>query len=125
MKLVGRDVVKGLPGEITLTSAEVAPLATTFFETIITQARSIMEHTPPEISMDIKERGIYLTGGSSEIHGLAAMLQTKTGGCQYLGQAAGNGSVRFGVFCRAWQTGSKICNAYEIRMQFEEGSEDA
>lgn len=38
-----------------------------------------MEHTPPEISMDIKERGIYLTGGSSEIHGLAAMLQTKTG----------------------------------------------
>ena len=30
MKLVGRDVVKGLPGEITLTSAAVAPLATTF-----------------------------------------------------------------------------------------------
>ena len=79
MKLVGRDVVKGLPGEITLTSEAVAPLATTFFETIITQARSIMEHTPPEISMDIKERGIYLTGGSSEIHGLAALLQTKTG----------------------------------------------
>ncbi len=79
MKLVGRDVVKGLPGEITLTSAAVAPLATTFFETIITQTRSIMEHTPPEISMDIKERGIYLTGGSSEIHGLAALLQTKTG----------------------------------------------
>lgn len=74
--------------------------------------------------MDIKDVDLF-DGGSSEIHGLAAMLQTKPEWLSISRTSRRKRQCPFGVFCRAWQTGSKICNAYEIRMQFEEGSEDA
>lgn len=68
--VVGRDVLKGLPGKITLSSKEIYPLTKEIFYSIAAQIRSMLEHTPPEISTEIIHNGIYLTGGTSFVDGL-------------------------------------------------------
>lgn len=78
VKVVGRDVLKGLPGECTITDTEIFPLVQDYFTDIAGQVRSMLEHTPPEISSCIIQDGIYLTGGSSRIHGLAERIAETT-----------------------------------------------
>lgn len=68
--VAGRDVLRGLPGEIRVTSKEIHPLVRDIFHTLAVEARSMLEHTPPEISSEIREKGVYLTGGTSKIPGL-------------------------------------------------------
>ncbi len=68
--LVGRDVLKGLPGKCTLSAKEVYPLTKDIFTALASQIRSMLEHTPPEISSEILHNGIYLTGGTSFVKGL-------------------------------------------------------
>lgn len=79
VKLVGRDVLKGLPGEMVLDASEIAPLVSDTFQEILTEIQSIMEHTPPEILAQIKQDGIYFTGGSSIIPGLAHLIEQTLG----------------------------------------------
>lgn len=74
MVISGRDVVKGLPGELTLTSKEIEPLVTNMFRDIVTSSISMMEHTPPEILSQIRQDGVHLIGGSSNIPGLTELL---------------------------------------------------
>lgn len=68
--VAGRDVLRGLPGELQLSSKEVYPLVKDIFHRLAVESRSMLEHTPPEISSEIRERGVYLTGGTSLIPGL-------------------------------------------------------
>lgn len=68
--VAGRDVLRGLPGEMQLSSREVYPLVKDIFHRLASEIRSMLEHTPPEISSEIRERGVYLTGGTSLIPGL-------------------------------------------------------
>lgn len=75
--VVGRDVLKGLPGELTVTAKEIYPLIKDIFVNIASEAISILEHTPPEISSEIHQNGLYLTGGSSLIPGLDQYLANK------------------------------------------------
>ena len=72
--VVGRDVLKGLPGKITLTAKEIYPLAKDIFFSFAAQIRSMLEHIPPEISSEIIHNGIYLTGGTSFVEGLNQFL---------------------------------------------------
>lgn len=71
---VGTDVLRGLPGEIKISAKEIHPLIKDIFHTMAMEIRSMLEHTPPEISSEIKENGVYLTGGSSMIPGLDQFL---------------------------------------------------
>lgn len=68
--VTGRDVLKGLPGKLTLSAKEIYPLIKDIFYSMATQIRSMLERTPPEISTEIMRNGIYLTGGTSFITGL-------------------------------------------------------
>lgn len=68
--VVGRDVLKGLPGELTVTTREIFPMIIDIFQSIAVQMRSMLERTPPEISSEIIHNGIFLTGGTSGILGL-------------------------------------------------------
>lgn len=68
--VAGRDVIRGLPQEITIEAEEIYPLTRDIFSKMASETRSMLEHTPPEISSDIRERGIFLTGGTSLIAGL-------------------------------------------------------
>ncbi len=70
----GRDLLKGLPGKITLSSKEIFPLTKEIFISVASQTRSMLERTPPEISSEIIHNGIFLTGGTSFIEGLDQFL---------------------------------------------------
>ncbi|MEE3393116.1 MAG: rod shape-determining protein [Lachnospiraceae bacterium] len=71
---MGRDLMTGLPREVTLKSDEIYPLLKGIFNEIAVQSLSILEHTPPEILSSIKSEGAYLTGASSWISGLDQFL---------------------------------------------------
>ncbi len=76
--VVGRNVVKGLPGEVTVSAEEIFPLAKGVFHSISTAIKSMLERTPPEIASEIRENGIYLTGGSSWLKGMDQLVANET-----------------------------------------------
>ena len=74
MEVRGRDLVTGLPHTITLTSEEVEEGLRESVYTIIHAAKGILEQTPPELSADIIDKGIVLTGGGSLVDGFSQIL---------------------------------------------------
>lgn len=74
MEVRGRDLVTGLPHTITLTSEEVEEALRESVYTVIHAAKGILEQTPPELSADIIDKGIVLTGGGSLIDGFSQIL---------------------------------------------------
>ena len=78
IKVYGRDVVTGLPTEIEINSNTVYEAISEYLYNIIDAARIILERTPPEISSDIIDSGIYVTGGSANIFGLDELLYKET-----------------------------------------------
>lgn len=70
----GRDMVTGLPRTITVTSAEIGKALAESVGLIVSAAKSVLEKTPPELSADIIDRGIFLTGGGALIHGIDQLL---------------------------------------------------
>ncbi|WP_236708276.1 rod shape-determining protein [Anaplasma phagocytophilum] len=66
----GRDLTTGVPREITLTEKEVAESLTELVDTIIAAIKLALECSPPEISADIVDQGIALTGGASMLKNL-------------------------------------------------------
>lgn len=76
--VIGRNVVRGLPGEVTVSSGEIFPLVKDVFYSISAAVKSMLERTPPEIATEIREHGIYLTGGSSWLRGIDQLLANET-----------------------------------------------
>ena len=74
MEVRGRDLVTGLPHTITLTSDEVEEALRESVYTLVHCAKGILEQTPPELSADIIDKGIVLTGGGSMIDGFNNLL---------------------------------------------------
>ena len=74
MEVRGRDLVTGLPHTITLSSDEVEEALIESVYSIIHAAKGILEQTPPELSADIIDRGIVLTGGGSLVDGFNHIL---------------------------------------------------
>lgn len=70
----GRDMVTGLPRTITVGSEEVEEALREPVSLIIQAAKAVLEKTPPELSADIIDRGIILTGGGALIHGIDQLL---------------------------------------------------
>ena len=68
MVVVGRDVVSGLPIEMEMSGAVVYEAIKDNLNTICNSIKMILEKTPPELARDIIHSGIYITGGSSQIH---------------------------------------------------------
>lgn len=75
MVAYGRDIVTGLPIEITLDSDLLYDAIKENINTVVNAIKIILERTPPELSADIINQGIYLTGGSSLINNLDALLE--------------------------------------------------
>ncbi|MFC0212934.1 rod shape-determining protein [Paenibacillus chartarius] len=74
MDIRGRDMVSGLPQTITIHSDEVQEALWDPVSSIVTAAKSVLERTPPELSADIIDRGVILTGGGAMLHGLDQLL---------------------------------------------------
>lgn len=75
MKVKGRDLVGGLPKTITVSSEEIETALEESIKKIISMIKLVLEQTPPELSADIIEKGIILTGGGALIKGLPELLQ--------------------------------------------------
>lgn len=74
MDIRGRDMVTGLPQTITVTSQEIHEALEEQVQHIIVASKSVLEKTPPELSADIIDRGIILTGGGALLHGIDQLL---------------------------------------------------
>lgn len=77
--ICGRNLVTGLPSEITVTSADVYEALSELFQNIVDSVKIILERTPPEISSDIYKSGVYITGGSSRIKDLGKFVYEQLG----------------------------------------------
>lgn len=79
MEVKGRDLVNGLPRAIDVNGDEIREALEPVVAIIVASVRNALEHTPPELSGDIAERGIALTGGGALLRGLDARLRHETG----------------------------------------------
>lgn len=74
IEVKGRDLVTGLPHTITICSEEIEEALRESVYTIVHAAKNVLEQTPPELSADIIDKGIVITGGGSLIHGFDSLL---------------------------------------------------
>lgn len=74
MEVRGRDLVTGLPHTINLSSSEVEEALRESVYMIIDAIKKVLESTPPELSADIIDKGIVLTGGGAMVDGLDKLL---------------------------------------------------
>ena len=79
MEIKGRNLVDGLPKNIIITAAEIREAIADTVAQIIDAVRTTLEKTPPELSADILDSGITLTGGGALLRGLDTLMARETG----------------------------------------------
>ncbi len=79
MEVSGRDLIAGIPRTVTVTSKEIREALSETMQSIVQAVRLTLERTPPELSSDIMERGIVMTGGGSLLKGLDRRVSEETG----------------------------------------------
>ena len=102
MEIRGRDLVTGLPKNVTIYSSEMLEALMEPAMMIVDSVHSVLEKTPPELAADISDRGIYMTGGGCLIDELDKLLQSKTGINVMIAQEA--------ISCVALGTGKALDN---------------
>ena len=75
----GRDQSSGMPRSVAITANELVPSVQQVLETFVEVTRSTLERTPPELTADIIDRGMLLTGAAARLHGIDAYLAQQIG----------------------------------------------
>lgn len=78
MEIKGRDLVNGIPKEIVLNEKQIAESLTETISQIVEAVKTALECTPPELSSDIVDKGIVLTGGGALLKNLSFVLRDAT-----------------------------------------------
>ncbi len=102
MEVQGRDLVSGLPRTVEINSSEVTEALLEPLGQILACTKSVLERTPPELSSDIIDRGIVLTGGTAMLRKLDEFLSRETGVPAYVADAP--------LLCVALGTGRALEN---------------
>jgi len=102
LEVRGRDIVTGLPRSITVSSDDVTEAIQHELEAIIAAAKKVLHKTPPELSADIMDKGIVLTGGSSLLRNMDQLISRTTGVPAYVADDA--------MLCVAKGTGIALDN---------------
>jgi len=79
MEIKGRDAVTGLPRVDKITSQHVYEMLRPTIENLVSKIKIVLEKTPPELSADIMEKGIVLTGGGSLLRGIDMAIKDEIG----------------------------------------------
>ena len=79
MEVKGRDLIEGIPKTITVMDPEIREALSECVDTIVNAIRVALERTPPELSADISDRGIVLTGGGALLKNLDSRIRDETG----------------------------------------------
>jgi rod shape-determining protein MreB and related proteins len=75
----GRDVVTGLPREISLSVSDVTAAMARPLQQILRMVKDVLEEVPPELASDIIDKGILMSGGSAQLKNLDRLLTQETG----------------------------------------------
>jgi rod shape-determining protein MreB len=102
LEIRGRDIVTGLPRSLTVSSDDVTEAIQNELEAIIAVAKKVLQKTPPELSADIMDKGIVLTGGSSLLRNIDQLISRTTGVSAYVADDA--------MLCVAKGTGIALDN---------------
>jgi len=102
LEVRGRDIITGLPRSITVSSDDVTEAIQNELEAIISVAKKVLHKTPPELSADIMDKGIILTGGSSLLRNIDQLITRTTGVSAYVADDA--------MLCVAKGTGIALDN---------------
>ncbi len=79
MEVKGRNLVDGLPKNVTITSEEIREAISDCVNVILDAVKGTLEKTPPELAADIMRHGITLTGGGALLRGIDALISRQTG----------------------------------------------
>ncbi|MEY3513512.1 MAG: Rod shape-determining protein MreB [Pseudomonadota bacterium] len=79
LEITGRNLSQGIPQSFTISSNEVLEALTDPLNSLVSTVKIALEKTPPELSSDIAERGIMLTGGGALLRDLDRLLSEETG----------------------------------------------
>ena len=79
MEIKGRNLIEGVPKTITIEDSEIREALSECVATIMNAIRVALERTPPELSADISDRGIVLTGGGAMLKNLDRRIREETG----------------------------------------------
>ena len=79
MEIRGRDILTGLPRSITVSSSDITEALQNELEAIINATKNVLHETPPELSADIMDKGMVLSGGSSLLRNIDQLLSRTTG----------------------------------------------
>ena len=79
MNISGRNLVKGLPVTISVSSTEILEALDSCIEQIVIATKNLLEKTPPELAADISDKGIVMTGGGAMLKGLGDRIEESTG----------------------------------------------
>ncbi|MBV9403711.1 MAG: rod shape-determining protein [Acidobacteriaceae bacterium] len=79
MEIKGRNLIEGVPKTVTVEDSEIREALSECIATILNAIRVALERTPPELSADISDRGIVLTGGGALIKNLDLRIREETG----------------------------------------------
>lgn len=102
MDVKGRSVLDGLPKLIKVTSDDVTEAMQPYLQQIVQMVNAVLERTPPELSADIIDKGIVMSGGTSQLRNLDRLLMQTTGVPVYLSESP--------LLCVAIGTGIAIEN---------------
>lgn len=86
MEIKGRDLIEGIPKTIEITDDEIREALSDGIATVVNAVRVALERTPPELSADIVDKGIVLTGGGALLKNLDVRLKAETGLPVYLAE---------------------------------------
>ena len=79
MEVKGRDMIAGIPKTVVVNSDEIRESLSEPINAIVEAVRVVLERTPPELSADIVDKGIVLTGGGAQLTNLDILLREETG----------------------------------------------
>lgn len=79
MQVRGRDLLNGLPREITVTSEQVHSAISKNLSQLVDTVKEVLEETPPELAADIMDKGIVLTGGGALLQDIDMLIARETG----------------------------------------------
>ena len=111
-KVKGMNLLKGLPGTLEISTADIYPVIEPILAEILATVKQVLEVTPPELSGDLYENGIVLTGAGAKIKNLDKYLESHLTTRVYLADEAEK--------CVAKGTGK----AFELEGKLETGFRD-
>ena len=107
LEIKGRDLLDGIPKNITITSEEIRKSIAEQVDSIVQAVRIALEQTPPELAADIVDRGIVLTGGGALLQGIDQLLINELNVPGYVAENA--------LSCVAEGTGVMLENLHLVR----------